>query len=100
MEQLSQRRDSRSATGRALVDWRLVTGDCLRIRAAAVVSTARALRLWQKRVDFVRECHFNRIESRVNRIESCGGSPRAPAARDHGSATGTIAPGHDPARLN
>jgi hypothetical protein len=57
MKHVSECRDRRTSAGRALVDRRKTAGDRLRIRATAIVATARALCLRKERVDVVGECH-------------------------------------------
>jgi hypothetical protein len=57
MKQASECRYGRTAARWALIDLSDTAGDCRRIRAAPVVATARALCLWKKGVDVVRECH-------------------------------------------
>jgi len=57
MEQASECTDGRTSAWRALIDRRDTAGDRRRIRAAAVVATARALCLRKKGVDVVGECH-------------------------------------------
>jgi hypothetical protein len=57
LKQPGQGCDGRCATGRALVDLRGAVGNRFRIGSTAVVAAARALRLWEERVDVVGKCH-------------------------------------------
>jgi hypothetical protein len=57
MKQTRECSDCRAPARRALIDLRKSTGDCRRVRATPIVTTARALGLWKKSVDVVVECH-------------------------------------------
>lgn len=58
VKQVSEGADGRRTTWRALVDLCQATGDRLGIWATSLVAATRALRLWQKRVNIVGECHL------------------------------------------
>jgi len=61
-EQRGERRDRGGTARRTLVDLSLTGGNGLRIGTAAVVATARALRLWQQRVDVVHGGHAGHFQ--------------------------------------
>ena len=50
-EQIRQSSDTAFTAGWTLIDIRITTGDCLRIRPATRIATLSALRLWKESVD-------------------------------------------------
>ena len=75
IKEAGQRCDAGVTSRRATIDRCFATGDCFRIRSARGIPTARALGLWQQRIDVVGgfgHGHFRIIAEPLNQMRCIG----------------------------